>query len=233
MIADYTITISGFSAGCAPVWQLRPGVLSVIYSSRERARRSLLYFLAGQKEISGLKIEIRSKGRHDTLRALPSTAVLPPAGEEVFVGTTVGEQLRFYSRDGVSCQALLDVLDKRFGFGFHSMGERSVWELGAGEQRCLLLVSQALAGPRSWIMHGPLERLDGPRRRSMLKFIDECTAQGKPVVAGTGQPACLSRAKSCLLVPGETGRELMHQAEGESAVELLAGEPGPSGDGES
>ncbi len=228
MYADYKITISGFSGSGGQentVWTLRPGVVSVVYSRLESAGRSLLDHLAGRKIIHGLRIGIETDGGRDTLQALPSPAVLPPPGAEIFVGTTVGEQLRFYGRSGGMSAKKLAALDKEFGFGFSAIRERSVWELGEGERRCLLLISQALAGPGSWIMHSPLARLDGVRRRSMSAYIVEYAARGRLVIAGTSQPAGLMGERSRLLVLGASGRELIYQGEGEAAGQYLAKAP--------
>lgn len=229
MDTDSKITISGFSGSRGQenaLWPLRPGVVSVVYSRLESVRRSLLDYLAGRKVIRGLKIGLETSGVHDAMQALPSPAVLPSPGAEIFVGTTVGEQLGFYGRSGGKGEKILAVLDKKFGFGFSVMGQRSVWELGEGERRCLLLISQALAGPESWIMHSPLESLDGDRQRSMLAYIVECAAQGGLVVAGSAQPAGLLGARSSLLVLGACVRELEYQGEGEAAGQYLADEPG-------
>ena len=35
---------------------------------------------------------------------------------------------------------------------------RSVWDLGAGERRCLLVVSQVLAGPECWVLYDETQR---------------------------------------------------------------------------
>ncbi len=232
MVTDFKITISGFTTSGGredAAWLLRSGTVSVVCGYQESARRSLLDSLAGRKKNSGLTVEVETRGVRRIVQALPSPAVLPAPGEEVFVGTTVGEQLDFYGRGSARCGKLLLALDERFGFGFRAIPRRSVWELGAGEQRCLLLVSQALAGPESWIMHSPLERLDGPRQRSMLDFIGECEARDSLVVASTAHPnSLLGTENSSLLVLGDTVREILYQGQGEAAGNYLAAQWQPA-----
>ena len=227
MYPNNKIVISGFLGPGGEenaVWTLQLGAVSVVCSRLEGARRSLLDHLAGRNVIHGLRIGLAADGGHDPVQALPCAAVLPAPGAEIFVGTTVGEQLSFYGRGRRKSEIILAALDKKFAFGFSTMHERSVWELGEGERRCLLLVSQALAGPGSWIMHSPLERLDGARRSSMLEYIKECAARGGLVVAGTAQPAGLLGTRSSLLVLGASGRELIYQGDREAAGQYLARE---------
>jgi ABC-type transport system involved in cytochrome c biogenesis ATPase subunit len=228
MVSNSKISISGFGASSGQdntEWLLNPGAVSVVCSSLEGVRRSLLNSLAGRNKNSGLRIRVEASDGHRIVQALPSAAVLPPPGEEMFVGTTVGEQLGFYDRADNQGGQRLESLDNKFGFGFSSMPQRSVWELGAGERRCLLLVSQAMAGPRNWIMHSPLERMDGARQSSVLEFIDDCTVRGGIVVAASGFPVLLMGAENTsLIVLGDSTLNIIYQGEGESAVKYLAQE---------
>ena len=204
------ITISGFELfphSKSSNWCLAPGSFHVLDSKSPNSIIALTDYLAGSGNVRGLQME--SDGVK--LRSLPSAALLPPPGKEVFTGTSIGEQIDFHagSRDGA--QKLLTSLDRQFGFGFGAMADRSVWELGAGERRCLLLVSQALASPGSWIMHNPLASLDGPRQRALAGFVVSFLAAGGVLVCASGRRTHPLFEHARLLVLGKTARELLYQ----------------------
>ena len=117
-------------------------------------------------------------------------------------------------------------MDKLFGFDFGGRRNNSVWELGSAEKRCLLLVSQALAGPGLWVLHQPLARMDGPRSRAMREFIRLRCEHGDMVVAS--QEPALELFGSCreLLVLDNGELSVKFHGSGESAADFLADQQG-------
>jgi len=110
-------------------------------------------------------------------------AYLPPPGEEIFIGTTAGEELELYwktgNRDKKDCYKILE----QFGLlDFISIELRSVWDLSDGEKRLLLIAVQALAGPSLWICDEPLGLLDGKNAAKVCGLLREQARRGAAVV---------------------------------------------------
>jgi ABC-type transport system involved in cytochrome c biogenesis ATPase subunit len=217
------ICISGFnspgSAGQTSIG-LHPGSATLIWSQWPGCWRVLLDDLAGLGRRNASQHKLSVAGREGR-RLLREAAIIPAPGQEVFVGTTVGEQLGFFGapqRDGDSISVWLD---DELGFDFMSRPRRSVWELSTGERRCLLMVSLALACPGCWIIHGPLERLDGIRAAVVCNLIGRLKQEGAIVLAGTSDPAGLLHHCDQFIAAGEQIPDLEYVGSGESAFDYL------------
>lgn len=205
---------------------LEPGCGLIVYSPQEDVWTAFLDSLLRRRRGKSLPVEMTGKNGKPVGHGLESAAVVPPPGHEVFVGTTVGEQLDFYSGGSAGGGDAGIVLDEAFGFGFLRNRKRSVWELGEGERRCLLTVSQALAEPSCWLFYGPLECLDGVRRRAMAELIRKLRSNGEFVIAGTAHPDVLLGCCGELLVLDKHETEVIFHGAGRPAAEYLAGQMG-------
>jgi len=149
-------------------------------------RSSYLRHLAGFDSYSGKKnifLDRVKKKSGEFYFELSGIAYLPPPGEEIFIGTTAGEELELYwktgKRDKKDCYKILE----QFGlFNFISFELRSVWELSDGEKRLLLIAVQALAGPSLWVCDEPLGLLDGKNAAKVCGLLREQARRGAAVV---------------------------------------------------
>jgi ABC-type multidrug transport system ATPase subunit len=201
---------------------LLPGEYYLVISSGGSVAGQFLDSLAGRRQDNRLRVEGVKVGGGERLPALPSVGLLPPAGQEIFVGTTVGEQLNFFSEENKSHQMEHSGLDRLFEFNFSSRMDNSVWELGAGERRCLLLVSQALAEPRFWVLHNPLDRMDGPRCGAIAEFFRVMRGRGSTLIATSRNPAELLGCCTRVLLLGDRGLNVEFYGSPDSAAEYLA-----------
>jgi ABC-type multidrug transport system ATPase subunit len=203
-------------SGEAFSWNIESGRVCLVTGS---APGRLLDVVAGRvlDKRLGVKFETANGG---ALRV----GLLPPPGEEIFSGTTIGEQLDFFAREGSDALLEEDGLDGLFGFGFAGRRDESVWELGSGEMRCLLLVSQALAGPCLWVLNQPLARLDGPRCRAMREFIGRRGTQGDAVVISEDNSLELLDCSTELLAVDGNALIVQFHGAGKAAAEYMASE---------
>ncbi|MFC1544656.1 hypothetical protein ACFL4X_00675 [Gemmatimonadota bacterium] len=221
------ISISGLTDSATAAsfpWLLKLGCSYLVYYAGETVNAALLDHLAGRRQDRRISIDMETADGTRQMPALPSAGLLPAPGEEIFVGTTIAEQLNFFSRGEVQTELEQSGLDNLFAFDFASRLDRSVWELASGERRCLLLVAQALADPRYWILHQPLAGMDGRRGAAIRAFIRDRCARGAIVIAGTARPAELLGCCPELLVLGDDGQSVKYHGIGVEAAAFLAAE---------
>ena len=171
-----------------PEWRVSYGRVSVLLGGPESSRKGVLRVLAGlDKPLAG---NIRTTGEGaeggaGPLRRTTRTAYLPPPGEEVFAGTTAGEEIRFFSGETDDMGARLEEIEAILGTRFGTLMQRSVWELSEAERRLLLIVSQAVARPALWLIYEPFQETDARSEAGVAEFIEKAAAGGAAVVVAT------------------------------------------------
>lgn len=195
-------------------WKIEAGCIWVVTGGSQAGRTLLLRVLAGLERPAGGKILISHGEEGKPPERLHESGIgiayLPPPGEETFTGTTVEEELLFYSESKDNLEEKLDSITENFGFDFKRCLGRSVWELSASQRRCLLLISQALALPSIWVCDQPLALLDSRRARAVADFF-RCEAnRGAAIIAAlieAGQ--VLDLAHKVLII--DERREVVYQ----------------------
>ncbi|MFH1069236.1 MAG: hypothetical protein V1794_06390 [Candidatus Glassbacteria bacterium] len=194
--------------GTFPDWLIDSGRVSVLLGGPESARKGVLRVLAGlDKPLAG---NIRLAGNPvesgaGWFRQSSGTAYLPPPGEEVFTGTTVGEELRFFAGDTVVHGARLEEIELALGTRFSALGDRPVWDLSETERRLLLVVSQAAAWPTTWLLYEPFRGLDGRYEAKLAVFIGKAAEQGAIVAAAAARVEDAMKIAHDLLVLNPNG----------------------------
>jgi energy-coupling factor transporter ATP-binding protein EcfA2 len=149
---------------------------------------------------------------------------LPPPGEEVFVGTTV-EQEMFYGLPGEKTERqAINMLEELFGVGFSTLACRPVWSLSDGERRLLALASQALYLPDVWFMDQPLALLDGTHRQAVGNFLAGETRRGGTFVGAVSEPGLLIQWADIILNFSKKG-EFFYRRERAKLPGTVAEEP--------
>jgi ABC-type multidrug transport system ATPase subunit len=167
----------------------------------DRARRSsYLRHLAGFDSSPG------KKKSGEFYFELSGIAYLPPPGEEIFIGTTAGEELEIYwktgNRDKKDCYKILE----QFGLlNFRSLEFRSVWDLSDSEKRLLLIAVQALAEPSLWICDEPLGLLDGKNAAKVCGLLRKQARNGAVVVIASEDAGSLLDLADQVLFLSEEG----------------------------
>ncbi|MBW7995300.1 MAG: hypothetical protein FVQ81_01765 [Candidatus Glassbacteria bacterium] len=198
-----------------------PADAVIVWARDEQIWGPLLDNLAGICPDGRFTVEVAKQDGTYRTNFLPSVAVLPPPGREYFAGTTVGEQLAFYAAQAGRRDNTGHGEEIPFGLDFSRKLNHSVWELGEGERRCLLLASQSLAQPLCWILYSPLERMDGVRTRAVAEFISRQRNRGAIILAGTSSPAALLGCCNGLLALGDDEAEVAYYGKGAEAAEYL------------
>ncbi|MEA1997357.1 MAG: energy-coupling factor ABC transporter ATP-binding protein, partial [Gemmatimonadota bacterium] len=175
-----------------------------VIGGRTETRTLLLRALAGLEYPSGGKITFT--GLDGATSSGPSTGVsgaacLPPPGEEMFVGTTVDEELDFYIKaGGLDREEAFTKLEQIGTYGFNTIRSRSVWELSDSERRLLLLVSQALAQPAAWLCDEPFALLDAERLQEVRSLLESQARKGAVVVVTSADAGDILEMADRLLV---------------------------------
>ncbi|MEA2064534.1 MAG: ATP-binding cassette domain-containing protein [Gemmatimonadota bacterium] len=176
---------------------IEPGKATLITGGNAAGRSLLLRVAAGLEPAGarqnraviaglGLTAPSRSAGRR-------KIGYLAPPGEEMFMGTTVAEELSF-SLPGKETDSSTGAawLKERFGDDFPPAEQnRSVWSLSEGQRRVLALASQAQGLPEVWVCDEPLVLLDGKNATYIDGFLLGETARGAAVLISMARGARL------------------------------------------
>ena len=196
-------------------WKIEARSVWVVTGGSKAGQARLMRVLAGVERAVGGKILIsheEGKSPEELHEGRIGVAYLPPPGDEAFTGTTVEEELLFYSGSENNLEEKLDSITENFGFDFKTCLGRSVWELSESQRRCLLLSSQALAMPSVWVCDQPFELLDSRRYSAVTGFFQSEAKQGAAIIAAlteVGQVLDLSRK---VLIVNER-REVVYQGD--------------------
>jgi len=170
-------------------WRIKAGCIYGVIGGRQSQRSRLLRSVAGLEGSSAERTgfsDLRNSKGGSRAAGVTGAAYLPPPGEEIFVGTTVGEELEFYSKmGGRGRDELLRILEQIALFDFIPLWLRSVWELSAGERRMLLLAAQALAEPVVWVCDEPFELFDGKNAAKVCNLLRQDARNGAAVIVGS------------------------------------------------
>lgn len=194
-------------------WKVEAGCIWAVTGGSQAGRTQLMRVLAGLEPPAGGKILVSHQdGGPPQGLSESGTAVayLPPPGDEAFTGTTVEEELLFYSAGKDTLAERLDWIKENFGFDFRTCPGRSVWELSESQRRCLLLSSQAVALPAVWVCDQPLAVLDSRRSSAAADLFRNEAKRGAAVILALKEAEQVLDLAHNVLIIGER-REVIYQ----------------------